>query len=88
MVDEILLKNTTEYPCTFDDLIDSVSRETKVTVYTLKEREKDGPATTGISLSDDGIYDIVINAEKLTKELVKEAIYQLNSQTEIEYKLK
>ena len=71
----IKLMSTSEYPCTYDDLIDSKTRKTLFSVSTLKSlEEEDIDVKTGITLSDDGIYDIVVDTEVLTKDIVKEHI--------------
>ena len=79
------LKTTSKYPCEWDDLIDE-QRETYATIYTLKNARKDGRIAR-ITKSKDGIFDIVIDAPKLTKDSIQTALKELSKITGIEYKL-
>ncbi len=71
----IKLISTSEYPCTYDDLIDASTRKTLFSISTLKSLQEEGEdVEAGITLSDDGIYDIVVDTELLTKNIVEEHI--------------
>jgi len=71
----IKLISTSEYPCTYDDLIDSKTRKTLFSVSTLNSlEEEDIDIKTGITHSDDGVYDIVIDTEILTEDIVKKHV--------------
>ncbi len=80
------LKTTGKYPCQWDDIINK-KRETYATIYTLKNARGDNITKAGITKKKDGIFDIVIDAPELTKELVQTAIKELSKITGIEYKL-
>ena len=83
---KITLKTTSEYPCQYDDIID-MHKRTYATIYILSNAKKDGKTEAGITICEDGIYDIVIDAQKLTKKVVFEALKDLSKITGLEYKL-
>lgn len=83
--EKINLRTTGEYPCQWDDLIDEHGK-TYATVYTLKNARGDGVTEAGITQSSDGIFDIVIDAPKLTKDVVRNSLKELSKITGIEYK--
>jgi len=79
------LRTLTKYPCQWDDLLDE-NDHTYLTVYTLKDAQKDDPnAKIGITKAQDGIYDIVIDAPELTKDLVRQSLEDLTKITGIKY---
>lgn len=78
----IHLAHTSTYPCQYDDLIDSISRETVITISTFSyQKEENEEAETGIFPSEDGIIDIVIDAEMLTEQIVKKQLHILSKLT-------
>ena len=80
------LKTTGEYPCQWDDIINE-KRKTYAAIYTLKNAREDEITKAGITKKKDGIFDIVIDAPKLTKNIVQNALKELSKITGIEYKL-
>jgi len=89
MTNEIVLRPTSDFGCQWDDFLIEGDR-TYVTMYTLENVRKggDGHLTKpGITLSDDGIYDIVIDAPELTKEIVEQALKELSDITLVSYVL-
>ncbi len=83
----ITLQSTVDYPCSYVDLIDRTTKETIVTIYTLKEKELDGPAEPGMTHCVDGIHDIVLNVSEITENHVIASLKQLSKEIGIEYKL-
>jgi len=79
----IKVKPTCQYPCQWDDLIDS-RKQLIATVYTLEEGEKDN-LKPGITKSKDGIYDIVVHAEGINNEVVRNALKDLEKVTGTRY---
>lgn len=75
----IKVKPTSEYPCQWDDLIDS-RKKVIATIYTLKEGEKDN-LKLGITKRKNGIYDIVVHAKEINNEVVREALKDLEKVT-------
>ncbi|MBI3377398.1 MAG: hypothetical protein HY035_03200 [Nitrospirae bacterium] len=76
----IKVKPTGEYPCQWDDLIDS-KNNVIATIYTLKEGKKDN-LKSGITKGTDGIYDIVVNSKEITVEVVRNALVDLEKVTD------
>ena len=77
----IKIKPTGEYPCQWDDLIDSKGNVI-ATVYTLKESGWKRPK---IRKAEDGIYDIVVASEEINNEVVRNALKDLSKRTKKEY---
>lgn len=75
----INVRPTCEYPCQWDDLIDS-RKKVIVTIYTLEEGEKDN-LKPGITKGKDGIYDIVVHAKEINNEVVRNALKDLEKVT-------
>lgn len=74
---------TGEYPTQWDDLINE-KRETIATIYTLEEAKEDG-FEEGITLSEDGVYDIVVDVQEITNKVVESALEQLGKITKKKY---
>jgi hypothetical protein len=83
--EDIKLKPTGEYPCQWDDLIDS-KNNLIATIYTLKEGKKDN-LKYGITKGTGGIYDIVVNSKEITVEVVRNALADLEKVTDKRYML-
>jgi len=81
----IKVKPTGEYPCQWDDLIDS-KNNLIATIYTLKEGRKDN-LKSGTTKGKDGIYDIVVNSKEITVEVVRNALSDLEKVTDKRYML-
>jgi len=79
------LKTTGEYPCQWDDIVNERGK-TYATIYTLKNAREDEITKAGITKKKDGIFDMVVDAPELTKELVQTALKKLSKITGIEYK--
>jgi len=79
----IKLKPTGEYPCQWDDLIDS-ENNVIATIYTIEEGKKDN-LKHGITKGNDGIYDIVVRSKEITDEVVKYALSDLEKITNKRY---
>lgn len=79
----IRLRPTCEYPCQWDDLIDS-RKKVIATIYTLEEGEKDN-IKPGITKRKDGIYDIVVYAKEINNEVVRNALRDLEKVTDMRY---
>lgn len=77
---------TAYYPCKWDDLIDE-QRRTHATFYTLKNAKEDGFEAPGITLGEDGVYDIVVDAPELSHVLVRRALTGLSKITGLQYQL-
>lgn len=75
----IKVRPTCEYPCQWDDLIDS-RKKLIATIYTLEEGEKDN-LKPGISKGKDGIYDIVVYAKEINNEVARNALKDLEKVT-------
>lgn len=80
----IQAKPTSEYPCQWDDLIDSEKRVI-ATIYTLEEGKKDN-LKLGITKEKDGIYDIVVHSKEINNEVVKNALKDLEKVTGERYR--
>lgn len=83
----IRLKQTVQYPCSMDDLIDSKSI-TRVTVYTLEEYgcwPKTAKKLPYIRKCRDGIYDIVIASNEINNEVIRIALKELSKKTKRSY---
>jgi len=81
----IKLKPTGEYPCQWDDLIDS-KNNVIATIYTRRKGKKDNQKS-GITKGTDGIYDIVVNSKEITAEVVRNALVDLEKVTDKRYML-
>ena len=79
----IKVKPTGEYPCQWDDLIDS-KNNVIATIYTLREGKKDN-LKSGITKGTDGIYDIVVNSKEITVKVVRNALADLEKVTDRQY---
>ena len=79
----IKVKPTGEYPCQWDDLIDS-KNNVIATIYTLMEGKKDN-LKSGITKGKDGICDIVVNSKEITVEVVRDALADLEKVTDKRY---
>lgn len=79
----IKVNPTSEYPCQWDDLIDS-RKKVVATIYTLEEGEKDN-LKPGITRGEDSIYDIVVHAQEINNEVVKNALEDLGNITDKRY---
>lgn len=79
----IRLRPSGEYPCQWDDLIDS-RKKVVATIYTLEEGEKDN-IKSGITKGKDGIYDIVVHAKEINNEVVRNALRDLEKVTDKRY---
>jgi len=79
----IKIKPTCEYPCQWDDLIDSRNKPI-ATIYTLKEGIKDNKKT-GITKGENGICDIVVDTREINNEVVRNALKDLEKAAEKRY---
>jgi len=79
----IRVRPTSEYPCQWDDLINS-RKKVIATIYTLEEGEKDN-LKPGITKGKDGIYDIVVHAKEINNEVVRNALEDLGKVTGKKY---
>jgi len=75
----IKVRPTCEYPCQWDDLIDS-RKKVIATIYTFEEGGKD-KLKPGITKGKDGIYDIVVYAKEINNEVVRNALKDLEKVT-------
>ncbi len=75
----IKVRPTCEYPCQWDDLIDSC-KKVIATIYTLEEGEKDNLKPM-ITKGKDGIYDIVVYAKEINNEVARNALKDLEKVT-------
>lgn len=76
---QIHIRPSCQYPCQWDDLIDS-SRKVVATIYTFEEAVKDD-LKPGITKGEDDIYDIVVYAKEINNEVVKKALKDLEEVT-------
>jgi len=79
----IKIRPTCEYPCRWDDLIDS-RKKVIATIYTLEEGGKD-KLKPGITKAKDEIYDIVVYAKEINNEVVRNALKDLEKITDKRY---
>lgn len=79
----IKVRPTCEYPCQWDDLINS-SKKVIATIYTLEEGETDN-IKSGITKRKDGICDIVVHAKEINNEVVRNALRDLEKVTDKRY---
>lgn len=79
----IKINPTCEYPCQWDDLIDS-RKKVIATIYTLEEGKKDN-LKPGVTKGKDGIYDIVVYAKEINNEVVRNALKDLEKITGKQY---
>jgi hypothetical protein len=79
----IKIRPTCEYPCQWDDLIDS-RKKVIATIYTPEEGGKD-KLKLGITKGTDGIYDIVVYAKEINNEVVRNALKDLEKITDKRY---
>lgn len=77
------IKPTCEYPCQWDDLINS-HKKVIATIYTLDEGKKDN-LKPGITKGKDGIYDIVVHSNEINNEVVRNALQDLEKVTNKRY---
>ena len=80
-----LIRSIVELPSNWTDLIDR-KRRTVATVYTASEAEQDGKPL-GVGLSNDGVYDIVVDASKITPKVLKNVVMDLNDFSKRTYQL-
>jgi hypothetical protein len=80
----IKIRPTYEYPCQWDDLIDS-RKKVIATIYTIQEGKKDN-LKPGIAKGKDGIYDIVVHAKDINNEVVRNALRDLEKVTGKRYR--
>src|SRR4030042_2906724 len=80
----IKVRPTSEYPCQWDDLIDS-RKKVIATIYTLQEGKKDN-LKPGIVKGEDGIYDVVVHAKDINNEVVRNALRDLEKVTGKRYR--
>jgi len=80
---KIKIRATCEYPCQWDDLIDSRNKVI-ATIYTLEEGKED-KLKPGITKGKDGIYDIVVYAKEINNEVVRNALKDLEKITGKQY---
>mgnify|MGYP001611624832 FL=1 len=81
----IKVKPTGEYPCQWDDLIDS-KNNVIATIYALREGKNDN-LKSGITKGTDGVYDIVVKSKEITVEVVINALADLEKVTDRRYLL-
>ncbi len=79
----IRVKQTCEYPCQWDDLINS-HKKVIATIYTLDEGKKDN-LKPGITNGKDGIFDIVVYSKEINNEGVRNALQDLEKVTNKRY---
>lgn len=79
----ISVRPTCEYPCQWDDLIDS-HKKVIATIYTLEEGEKDN-LKPGITKGKDEIFDIVVYSKEINNEVVRNALQDLEKVTNKRY---
>lgn len=77
------IKPTCEYPCQWDDLINSHNKVI-ATIYTIEEAEKDN-LKLGITKGKDRIYDIVVHSKEINNEVVRNALQDLKKVTNKRY---
>ena len=77
------VKPTGEYPCQWDDLINSHNKVI-ATIYTIEEAEKDN-LKPGITKGKDGIFDIVVYSKEINNEVVRNALQDLEKVTNKRY---
>ena len=77
------IRSSCEYPSQWDDLIDS-RKNVIATIYTLEEGKKDN-LKPGIKKGKDGIYDIVVHANEINNEVVRNALEDLGKVTGKQY---
>ena len=86
----IKLRATGYYPSPWDDLIDD-NNKVYASVHTLISARKDNLLKlekSGITFNEeDNVYDIVINAPKLTEKIVKDSLKKLSKITGTNYQL-
>jgi len=79
----IRVRPTCEYPCQWDDLINSHNKVI-ATIYTIEEAEKDH-LKPGITKGKDGIFDIVVYSKEINNEVVRNALKDLEKVTNKRY---
>lgn len=79
----IRVKPTCEYPCQWDDLINS-HKKVIATIYTLDEGKKDN-LKPGITKGKDGIFDIVVYSKEINNEVMRNALKELEKVTGKKY---
>ena len=79
----IKVRLTCEYPCQWDDLINS-HKKVIATIYTIDEGKKDN-LKPGITKGKDGIFDIVVYSKEINNEVVRNALKDLEKVTNKRY---
>ena len=82
------LISTSEYPCKWDELIDADTEETVVMISSMSVVPEEEKATLGISKGGDGIWDIVIKDDNITKDRLDRLMSELSKKTGVEYDVK
>lgn len=77
------LTSSADYPCPMDDLFDPETNEPVVSIYTLEQSE----LPLGIWMADDGVYEIVVENDLITKEILKLQLTELSLITGVEYEV-
>lgn len=77
------IRQTCEYPCQWDDLINSHNKVI-ATIYTINEGKKDS-LKPGITKGKDGIYDIVVHSNEINNEVARNALKDLEKVTNKRY---
>jgi len=75
----VKVRSICEYPSPWDDLVDS-RKNVIATLYTLEEGKRDN-LKPGIRKGKDGIYNIVVHANEINHEIVRNALEDLEKVT-------
>ena len=78
------LRSMSGYPCTWDDLIDD-NNKTVVTIQTLESARLEGFESPGISVGEDGVFDVVVDVPELTEDVVIQCLKDLSKFAGSEY---
>lgn len=75
-----------DYPCEWDDLLDDKG-QVIASIFTFEYiKNEDSSARIGITQSEDGIYDIVVNENEINNKVVQKALDALSKITAKKYK--
>lgn len=80
---------TSEYPCSWDDLIDPETKETIVSIASMSVVGEEEPdAKLGIIRDEeDGIWDIYIQDTEITEKRLESLLRELTKKSGVKYKL-
>ena len=77
------LFTTSQYPCIKDELVDEETNEITIAVFTESETE----LPLGIWMNDEGVYEVVVAGNSVSKDALLQSLTELTDVTGINYEV-